>query len=164
MLKQGIKTINAELIQTHALFQLSFVQFRPYANSIPGLRLSVMLMPKSKKTLETSLDLTPTFKTSFDVRVEGLVSNVDYLENRHCNFIQKKFGRNRRLPRTQFFYTDFLHRSWLLKVKNKQIRFSPRRLNSFYYFFIFWFRRLSFKTQFKIEFWPPVNAGQLVLE
>ena len=111
MLKQGVKTINAELIQTHALFQLSFVQFRPYANSIPGLRLSVMLMPKSKKTLETSLDLTPTFKTSFDVRVKGLVSNVDYLENRHCNFIQKKFGRNRRLPRTQFFYTDFLHRS-----------------------------------------------------
>ena len=33
MLKQGLKTINFELIRTHALFQLSFVQFRPYATS-----------------------------------------------------------------------------------------------------------------------------------
>ena len=30
MLKKGVKTINAEFIRTNALFQLSFVQFRPY--------------------------------------------------------------------------------------------------------------------------------------
>ena len=87
MLKQGIKTINAELIQTHALFQLSFVQFRPYATSIPRLLLSLTLMPKSKKTLEMSLDLMPSIKTSLNVRVKGFVSNVDYLENQLCNFI-----------------------------------------------------------------------------
>ena len=103
MLKQGRKTINAEFIQTHALCQLSFVQFRPYATLFPGFLLSLTLMSKSKKSLETSLDLTPLFKTSFDAMVEGLVSNVDYLENRHRNFIQKKYGRNRRLPRARFF-------------------------------------------------------------
>ena len=43
---------------------------------------SLTLMPKSKKTLETSLDLTPSFKTFLDARVEGLFSNVDYLVNR----------------------------------------------------------------------------------
>ena len=50
-------------------------------------------MPKSKKTLEASLDLTPSFMTSVDERVEGLVSNLDYFENRRRNFIRKKYGR-----------------------------------------------------------------------
>ena len=104
MLKQGIKMINAAFIQIHALFQLSFVQFRPYATSFQGLLLSLMLIPKSKKTLEMNLDLTTSFKTSFDARVEGLILNVDYLENRHCNFIQQKYDRNRRLPCTYVFF------------------------------------------------------------
>ena len=47
MLKQGAQTINAEFIRTRALSQLSFVQFRPYAASFPGL-LSLKLMSKSK--------------------------------------------------------------------------------------------------------------------
>ena len=68
MLKQGVKTINAEFIRTHALFQLSFVQFRPYAISFPVLLLSLTLMSRSKKTPETSLDLTPLFKTTFEAR------------------------------------------------------------------------------------------------
>ena len=37
------------------------------------------------------MDLTPSFKTSLDTRVDGLVSNVDYLENRR-NFIQKNMA------------------------------------------------------------------------
>ena len=53
MLKQGIKIINAEFIWTHALFQLFFVQFRPYAISFQGL-LSLTLKPKSKKIMEMS--------------------------------------------------------------------------------------------------------------
>ena len=53
--------------------------------------------------METSLSLTPLLKTSVDARVEGLVSNVDYMENRCRNFIQKKYGRKRRLPRTVIF-------------------------------------------------------------
>ena len=48
----------------------------------------------------------PSFKTSLtvDTRVEGLVSNVDYLGNWHSNFIQNKYGRKRRLPRTHVFF------------------------------------------------------------
>ena len=60
MIKQGIKTVNAEFIQTRALSQFSFLHFRPYANSLQGFLLTLTLMPKSKKTLETSLDLTPS--------------------------------------------------------------------------------------------------------
>ena len=93
---------NTEFIRTLALSQLSFVQFRIYATSFTGLLLSLTLIPKSKKTLETSLDLTPSFKTSVDARVKGLDSNVDYLENWCRNLIQKKYGRKRRLPRTRF--------------------------------------------------------------
>ena len=44
-----------------------------------------------------SLNLTPSFKTSVDARVEGPVSNVDYLENWCHNFRQKKYGRQKRL-------------------------------------------------------------------
>ena len=43
MLKQGVKTINAEFIRTRALSQLSFVQFRPYATSFPEPLLILML-------------------------------------------------------------------------------------------------------------------------
>ena len=103
MLKKYVKTINAEFIRTNTLFQLSLVKLRAYTTSFPGLLLSLTLMPKSKKTLETRLDLRPSFKTSFDARVKGLASNVDYLENQHHNFIQKKYGRNRCLPRTHVF-------------------------------------------------------------
>ena len=46
MIKQGIKTMNAEFIGTLALFQLSFVQFRPYPNSSPRILLSLTLIPK----------------------------------------------------------------------------------------------------------------------
>ena len=111
MLKQSVNTINSEFIRARALSQLSFVQFKPYPTSFLGL-LSLKLMPKSIKTMESGLDLTPSFKTSVDTMVEGLVSNVDYSEN----FIQKKCGRKRGLSRTRFvlwtviflFFTGFL--------------------------------------------------------
>ena len=66
------KKINAEFIRTRALSQFFFVHFRPYTTSFPGLLLSLTLMSKGKKTLETSLDLTPSLKTSVDAKVEGL--------------------------------------------------------------------------------------------
>ena len=44
------------------------------------------------------MDLTPSFMTSVDGRGEGLVSNLDYFENRRRNFIRKKYGRKRCLP------------------------------------------------------------------
>ena len=47
MLKQGVNAINAEFIQTCALTQLFFVQFRPYATSFVVLLISLTLMPKS---------------------------------------------------------------------------------------------------------------------
>ena len=43
--------------------------------------LSLTLMSKSKKT---------SFKTSADAKVEGLVLNEDYLENRHRKEILQK--------------------------------------------------------------------------
>ena len=58
LLKQGVKTINDEFIQTHALSQLSVVLFRPYAISFPGFLLYFTLMPKSKRNLRTSWDPT----------------------------------------------------------------------------------------------------------
>ena len=48
-------------------------------------------MSKSKKTLDMNLDFTPSFKTFVDARVAGLVSNMDYLENRRRTFVQKKY-------------------------------------------------------------------------
>ena len=66
MLKKGIIRINAGFIQTRASSQLSFVQFRPYATLFLGLLFSLTFTSKSKKTLETSLDITPLFKISFD--------------------------------------------------------------------------------------------------
>ena len=100
MLKQGVKTINAEFIRTRALSQLSFVQFRPYASLFPGLLLSLTLMPKSKKTLETngSYVFVPILPLPQGLRV--LFRMWIYLDNQRCNFIQKKYGRARRLSRT----------------------------------------------------------------
>ena len=82
--------------------------------------LALTLIPKDKKTLETSLDLTPSFKTSLDARVEGLVLNLDYLGNLRSNFIQKKYGRKDiwrahkfhplECNFSSFCITDFLHR------------------------------------------------------
>ena len=103
MLRLGVRTINAEFIQTHALSQLSFVQFRPYATLFLRFLLFLTLFSKSKKTLETSSDLTPSFTTSVDARVDVLVSNMVYLENRHRNFIQIKYDRKTRLPHTHHF-------------------------------------------------------------
>ena len=116
ILKQGVKTINAEFIRTRALSQLSFIQFRPYATSFPGLLLSLTLMPKSKKDPGNEFGLYPVVKTSVDARIKGLISNLDYLENRVRNFIQKKYGRRRLPSHTRFiiwsaifFCMVFLH-------------------------------------------------------
>ena len=83
MIKQDIITMNAEFIQTYTLSQLSFIQLRPYEILFLRLLRFLMLMPQSKKTLETSLDLMPLFKTSLDARSEDIVLNVVYLENWH---------------------------------------------------------------------------------
>ena len=101
MIKQVIKTVNGEFIRTRALSRISFVQFRRYATLFPRLFLSLTLMAKSKKTLEASLDLTPSSKTPLDERIESLVSNVDYLENRRRNLIQRKYDRKRHLAHTR---------------------------------------------------------------
>ena len=54
-----------------------------------------------------SLDLHLRSKPplTVDAMVEGLVSNVDYLENRFCNFIQNKYGRKRRLAHTNVAFS-----------------------------------------------------------
>ena len=82
---------------TRALSQLFFIQSRPYATSLPRLLLSWTLMSNIKKILMMSLDLMPWFKTSIDARVEGLVSDMDYLENWWSNIVQNRYGRKRGL-------------------------------------------------------------------
>ena len=42
-------------------------------------------------TLEMSLDITSSFKTFVDTRVQGFVLNVDCLENLRRKFIQKRY-------------------------------------------------------------------------
>ena len=104
MLKQGEKTM-LNLFEQVPTFPTFFHPVQTLYNLNPGafsLSLSLTLIPKSKKTMETSLDLRPSLKTSVYARVEGLVSNVDYLEYRHHNFIQKKYDRKRYLPHTRF--------------------------------------------------------------
>ena len=53
--------------------------------------LPLSLMSNSKKTLEMSLDITSSFKTFVDTRVQGFVLNVDCLENLRRKFIQKRY-------------------------------------------------------------------------
>ena len=89
-----------------ALSQLSFVQFQPYASLFPRLLLTLTLMREIRKTLEKRLNLTPLFEISVDSSVEGLVSNVDYLENCCCNFIPNKYAGKRRLQRTHVLFSE----------------------------------------------------------
>ena len=146
-----------------------FHPVQTYAILFPGFVLSLTLTLKINKTLETNLDLMPLLKTSLDERIKDLVSNVDYLENRRRNFTQKKYGRKRDLQCTHVcfsglsfsFCLDFFHHWWLLKVKKGYFQTVE---TVFITFFIIWLEGLSFKIQFKIEFWPLVNRGQLVLE
>ena len=58
MLKQGIKTMNTEFILTRAFIPTLFPPVQTSCNLVQGL-LSLTFMSKSKKTLETSLDLMP---------------------------------------------------------------------------------------------------------
>ena len=122
MLKQDVKNINAEFIRTRALSQLSFVQFRPYATSFPRLLLSLTLMSKSKKTLETNLDLMPSFKTFVETMVEGMwiFWKIGAVILFKTNLAKKDFCRSHTDPHACFviwimgrnfsFCTDFLHR------------------------------------------------------
>ena len=93
---------------------------------MPELLLSFTLISKSKKALETSLDLMSSFKASVDEMIEGLVSSVNYLESWCWKFIQIKYARSRRLPRIyvsfsglQFFFLYGLFRPLMKVVKNE---------------------------------------------
>ena len=85
---------------------------------LPGLLLSLTLMPKSKQTLEMSFNPTPSFKTSVDARIDGLVSNMDYLENRRHNLFKRNMAEKgvchahtfRFLDYNFSFCTKYLHR------------------------------------------------------
>ena len=136
MLKQGIKTINTQFIQTRALPKFSFIQFRPYAILFVRLLLSLTLISKGKKTLKTSLDLTPLFKTSVDCWRKRRESCFEcglfgkFVPLFHSKQIwQKKTSA----VHTRFilwivsfsdfissFCTDFLHCWWFLKVKKNK--------------------------------------------
>ena len=139
--------------KNNALSHLSFVQFRPYVSSLPGLLLSLTLMSKSEKTVETSLDLMLLFMTSVDAMNEGLASNVNYLENRCRNFIQKKYGRNRSVAHTRFvfwtvifLFVQTLHRWLLLKVKKRKNKSVFKQTKQFLLLFHFLAYRIEFQN------------------
>ena len=105
MLKQGKKqlTLNSlELVDYHNFLLSTSDLMQLYSWGF----FSLCINAKKKKTLETSFDLTPLFKTSVDARVEGLDLNVDYLENQCHNLIQKKYGRTRCLPCTHVSFSE----------------------------------------------------------
>ena len=128
---------------------MSHTEFRPYATSFPGLSLSLMLMSKSKKTLETSLDLTPLFKTSIDRRVKqascfewGLFINFDALIlfkrsmaekviccAQTCSFLDCNFS----------FCTDFLRLLMTFKGKKRINKNHSKQLKQFLLFFLIFF-------------------------
>ena len=128
------------------IIPIFFHPFQTFCNLFTGLFLSLTLISKSEKTLELSLDLALLFKTSVGTMVDCLVSNVNYLKNWHCNFIQKKYGRNRRLPHTHMFCslvcdfsfcTDSLHHGWLQKVKKMNKSLSKQSKQSLLLFSFF---------------------------
>ena len=55
-----------------------------------------MLMYKSRKTLETSLDFTSSLKTSVDSRIKGLASNGDYLYISASQFSSKEIREKKK--------------------------------------------------------------------
>ena len=128
MLKQDIKTINAEFNRKRALSQLYFTQLRPDVTSLSGLLFSLTLMSKCKKTLETSLDLRPLLKTSVDARVKGpfikckLIINSSGVILFKRNMTEKDVCCAHTFSSLDYnfsFRMAFLHRWWLLKVKKE---------------------------------------------
>ena len=85
MLKQDVKTINAQLIRTRALSQLSLDNFRPYAISFLGFFLTLAFGPS---------------------KCRESCSDVSYLENWCRHFIQKKYGAKTDLSRTHFLFSE----------------------------------------------------------
>ena len=123
------------------------------------LLFSFTFMSKSKNTLETSLNLTPLFKTAVDAMVEGLVSNVNYLENRCHNFIQKKYDRNRRLPRThvsfsglQFSFLCGLLTPLMKVVKKRIYKTICNQSKQFLLLFYFLVYRIVSKLNLRLSF------------
>ena len=103
MLKQIIKIVLNFIEHVH--YPSFFVQFICFVTSYLGASLYDAYV-KKENVLEKSLELTLSFMTSVDTRVEDLVSKVNYLKNWCCDFIQKKYGRkNFYCTHTQTFYT-----------------------------------------------------------
>ena len=129
MLKQDVKTINAEFIRTRASSQLSFVQFKPYATSFPGLLLSLTLMPKSKRPwrrvrtlrLRSRPKLTQALRVLSRIWIIWKIDTVIWFKRDMAEQDVCRAHRFRSLDCNFSFCTDFLQPWRLLKVKkNKQ--------------------------------------------
>ena len=101
MLKQGIKTVSFKFVQTCSLSR----SVQNLYNLVPVGFSLLWQCQKVKGPWRWAWTFTPSFKTSVDARFEVLVSNVDYLEIWYHNFIQKNYGRKRRLPCTQVSFS-----------------------------------------------------------
>ena len=150
-----------------------FCLFQTFCNLVPGVSSLFDVNFKKYKDPGDEFGRYTFVQDLRDTRVEGLFSNMDYLENQCRNFIQKEYGRKRRLSRTHFpfsldcnfsFDTEFLHCWWLLKVKkiNKALSMQSKQLLLLFYFLVW---KIEFQNS--ISDWiltSLVNGGPLVLE
>ena len=63
----------------HVHYPNFFCPFLTLCNLAPRSSSLFDINIQKKKTMETSLDPTPSLKTSIDAKVDGTVSNEDYL-------------------------------------------------------------------------------------
>ena len=117
MLKQDVKTIN---YLNSCIIPTFFSPVQALCNLVSSaFFLSLPLMPKIKKTLETSLDLTPSFKTCVDAKVEGSCFECGLFINYDAVILFKRNVAEKDVCLTHSFSsidsnfsfcTDFLHR------------------------------------------------------
>ena len=144
------------------------------------------IIPTFFRPVKTLCDLIPRASSLFDVnakrqkdrgdkfgpyafvqdllwtRVEGLVLNMDYLENRHRNFIQKKYGRKIRLPRTRFLRWTVIFLLYGLftplmtskgKKKNKAVSKQSKQFLLIFLFFDLknWVSKFNLRLSFDLQ-------------
>ena len=158
MWKQGLKTINAKFV-CNLFVNVHYPKFFCPVQTIGNL------FPKSESyTFVQDLRWRKSRGYCFECRLFINFCAIILLKR---NMTEKDVCRAHTFSSLDCnfsFCPYFLQLWWLLNIKKEQIRFPPSSLNSFITFLFIWFKGLSFKTQFNIEFWPPVDRVQLMVE
>ena len=153
MLKQGVKTINIQFIQTRALPKFSFIQFRPYGTSFVRFLLPLTLISKSKKILKPEDEFRPytlvqdlcwlltqgskvLFRMRFICKICTIILIKIYMAEKDICCAHTFHSLD-----CFILWFFFLYRLFTLlmipKGKKEWIRLFPISLNNFYSFFHF---------------------------